>query len=146
VFLAVSAYREIPSTPLVEKPESALQEYGELPPPPQTPEEEEYDPFVVVEEMPMFPGGDQALLNFIGEKTIYPESAKNQNIQGKVIIRFCVSPKGKVVMASVIKSVSPELDKEALRVVNTLPAFIPGRQSGKDVPVWFMVPIAFTLR
>jgi TonB family protein len=146
VFLAVSAYREIPSTPMVEKPESALQEYGELPPPPQTPAEEEYDPFVVVEEMPMFPGGDQALLNFIGEKTIYPESAKNQNIQGKVIIRFCVSPKGKVVMASVIKSVSPELDKEALRVVNTLPAFIPGRQSGKDVPVWFMVPIAFTLR
>jgi TonB family protein len=148
VFLAVSAYREIPSAPVIEKPKSALLDYGTLPPPPPPPPPpaEEYDPFVVVEEMPTFPGGDAALLQFIGEKTIYPESAKTQNIQGKVIIRFCISPKGKVVMASVLKGVSPELDKEALRVVNTLPVFVPGKQGGKAVPVWYMVPIAFTLQ
>jgi TonB family protein len=149
VFLAVSAYREIPTSPVVavEKPKSALLDYGTLPPPPPPPPPaEEYDPFVVVEEMPTFPGGDAALLEFIGENTSYPESAKTQNIQGKVIVRFCVSPKGKVVMASILKGVSAELDKEALRVVNTLPVFVPGKQGGKAVPVWYMVPIAFTLR
>jgi TonB family protein len=157
VFLAVSAYREIPSSTasnqksiaIIEKAKSSILDYATLPPPPPPPPppaEENYDPFVVVEEMPMFPGGDEALLNFIGAKTIYPEAAMNQNIQGKVIIRFCVSPKGKVVMASVLKGVSPELDTEALRVVNTLPKFIPGKQGGEPVPVWFMVPIAFTLK
>jgi TonB family protein len=157
VFLAVSAYREIPSSAVnnkpspavIEKPKSAILDYGTLPPPPPPPPppaEETYDPFVVVEQMPLFPGGDGALLKFIGENTIYPENAKVQNVQGKVIIRFCISPKGKVVMASVLKGVSPELDSEAIRVVNTLPDFLPGRQGGKAVPVWYMVPIAFTLR
>jgi TonB family protein len=157
VFLAVSAYREIPSSAVnnkpshavIEKPNSAILDYGTLPPPPPPPPppaEEKYDPFVVVEQMPLFPGGDEALLKYIGEKTVYPETAKTQFIQGKVIVRFCVSPKGKVVMATVLKSVSPELNAEALRVVNTLPDFIPGRQGGKAVPVWYMVPIAFTLR
>jgi TonB family protein len=159
VFLAVSAYREIPASPAKEIRSSALLDYGTLPPPPPPPPpatekvkvkvektEEEYVPFVVVEQMPMFPGGDEALLKFIGENTIYPESAKNQSIQGKVIVRFCVGPKGDVALASVIKGVSPELDAEAVRVVNKLPEFKPGTQGGKAVPVWYMVPIAFTLR
>jgi protein TonB len=104
------------------------------------------EPFVVVEEMPMFPGGETELLKFIQEHTQYPEVAKENNIQGKVIVRFCVTSKGGVDKVEILKSVDPELDKEAIRVVKTLPAFKPGKQGGKPVPVWFMVPINFTLK
>ena len=104
------------------------------------------EPFVVVEEMPMFPGGEVALLAFISDHTQYPEVAKENNIQGKVIVRFCVTSKGGVDKVEILKSVDPELDKEAIRVVKTLPTFKPGKQGGKPVPVWFMVPINFTLK
>jgi TonB family protein len=103
-------------------------------------------PFVVVEEMPKFPGGDLALLKYIGENTNYPEIAKENNIQGKVIIRFCVTEKGSISRISVLKGIDPELDDEAIRVVKTLPTFKPGRQGGKPVPVWYMVPITFSLK
>jgi protein TonB len=132
VFLAISAYNVIPNSTVTQK-EEAVNESGA-------------EPFIVVEEMPMFPGGDAALLKFIGANTMYPEAAKENNIQGKVIIRFCVKPDGSVSLASILKGVSPELDAEALRVVNSLPAFNPGRQGGKAVPVWYMVPISFTLK
>ena len=108
--------------------------------------EAEPEPFVVVEEMPMFPGGDVELLKYISEHTNYPEVAKENNIQGRVIVRFCVTSKGGVSQVSILKGVDPELDKEAIRVVNTLPAFKPGKQGGKPVPVWYMVPITFTLK
>jgi periplasmic protein TonB len=109
-------------------------------------EDPEATPFVVVEEMPMFPGGDPELLKYIAEHTTYPEVAKENNIQGRVIVRFCVTSKGGVSQVSILKGVDPELDKEAIRVVNTLPAFKPGKQGGKPVPVWYMVPITFTLK
>jgi protein TonB len=109
-------------------------------------EDPEATPFVVVEEMPMFPGGDAELLKFIAEHTQYPEVAKENNIQGRVIVRFCVTSKGGVSQVSILKGVDPELDKEAIRVVNTLPPFKPGKQGGKPVPVWYMVPITFTLK
>jgi protein TonB len=108
--------------------------------------EAEEVPFVVVEEMPLFPGGDAALLKFIGEHTTYPDIAKENNIQGRVIVRFCVTAKGGVSQVSILKGVDPELDAESIRVVNTLPAFKPGKQGGKPVPVWYMVPITFTLK
>jgi protein TonB len=104
------------------------------------------EPFVVVEEMPMFPGGEAELLKYISDHTQYPEVAKENNIQGKVIVRFCVTSKGGVDKVEILKSVDPELDKEAIRVVKTLPAFKPGKQGGKPVPVWYMVPINFTLK
>ena len=109
-------------------------------------EEAEAEPFVVVEEMPMFPGGETELLKWISENTQYPEIAKENNIQGKVIVRFCVTAKGTVDRVSILKPVDDELDKEAIRVVKTLPAFKPGKQGGKPVPVWYMVPINFTLK
>jgi len=112
----------------------------------QEEEVEEAEPFVVVEEMPMFPGGEAELMKYLNEHTIYPEVAKENNIQGKVIVRFCVTPKGGVDRVEILKPVDPELDKEAIRVVKTLPAFKPGKQGGKPVPVWFMVPINFTLK
>jgi len=107
---------------------------------------DEAEPFVVVEEMPMYPGGEEALLAYISANTQYPEVAKENNIQGKVIVRFCVTSKGGVDKVEILKGVDPELDKEAIRVVKTLPTFKPGKQGGKPVPVWFMVPINFTLK
>lgn len=103
------------------------------------------EPFVVVEEMPLFPGGDSALLQFIAGNTKYPEAAKIKGITGKVIVRFCVNKTGGVDRVTVIRGVDPELDKEAERVVSSLPSFKPGRQGGKDVNVWYMVPINFAL-
>jgi TonB family protein len=175
VFLAISAYKEIPeqsenknmsggdsqksSQTEIRTSQSIL--YGQQtesdktvspppppPPPPQQSEEvaDEPDPYVVVEEMPQFPGGDTGLLKFLGENTVYPESAKEKNLQGRVIVRFCVTAAGGINQVSVLKGVSPDLDMEAMRVVKTLPAFEPGRQGGKPVPVWYMVPITFTLR
>ncbi len=108
--------------------------------------EPEEIPFVVVEEMPMFPGGDGELLKYIAEHTTYPDIAKENNIQGRVIVRFCVTAKGGVSQVSILKGVDPELDAEAMRVVKTLPPFKPGKQGGKPVPVWYMVPITFTLK
>jgi TonB family protein len=107
---------------------------------------EEEVPFVVVEEMPSFPGGDAALLKYIGKNTHYPGKSKQDGTQGRVIVKFCVASNGSVNQISILKSVSPELDKEALRVVSSLPTFKPGRQGGKPVPVWYMVPISFTLK
>jgi TonB family protein len=170
VCLAISAYRGVPDSsvkqliPAVSDQKSSSESNTGLtppPPPPPPPSESNENvkvveeklsnepgdvPFVTVEEMPVFPGGDIALLKYIAENTRYPENAKIQNTQGKVIIRFCVKPDGSVSMARVLKGVSPELDSEAIRVVKSLPSFKPGRQGGKAVPVWYMVPIAFTLK
>ena len=96
--------------------------------------------------MPVFPGGDAALLKYLGENTTYPENAKKNKIEGKVILRFCVTEKGSINKISVLQGVNPEIDAEAIRVVSTLPAFIPGKQNGKAVPVWYMVPITFALK
>lgn len=132
--------------------------YPPPPPPPPPPAAEEAsgqkqippprnsEPFVIVEQMPLFPGGETALLKFLAENTTYPESAKLAGTQGKVIVRFSVDEQGKAGRESVLKGVSPEIDAEALRVVRMLPRFEPGRQGGKAVPVWYMVPINFTLR
>jgi len=112
--------------------------------------QEEEDPeatvFVIVEEMPMFPGGDAALLAYLRENAVYPEIAKENNIQGRVILNFCVTSTGRVSKISILKSVDPELDKEAIRVVSTLPAFKPGKQGGKPVPVWYQAFINFKLQ
>lgn len=103
-------------------------------------------PYVVVEEMPMFPGGDSTLIDYINKNTKYPESAKLNKIQGKVIVRFCVSANGSVDRISVLRGVNPDLDTEAVRVIGSLPPFKPGRQGGKAVPVWYMAPIDFKLK
>ena len=104
------------------------------------------EPFVVVEEMPMFPGGDAAIQKYIGDNVIYPEVAKENNIQGRVIVKFCVTSKGGVDKVEILKGVDPELDAEVARVVKTLPKFKPGKQGGKPVPVWYTIPINFQLK
>jgi TonB family protein len=126
--------------------ETRNDEYSEEPEPlPQTVTETEPDPFIVVEEMPRYPGGDAELLRYIRSKTVYPNAAREENIQGRVIIRFCVTEKGGISRVSILKGVSPVLDAEAMRVVAALPEFIPGRQGDRTVPVWYSVPITFTL-
>ena len=102
--------------------------------------------FVVVEEMPHFPGGDQALMNFIYDNIEYPEYAKNNNIQGRVIIRFAVMANGMVDQITVLKGVDPSVDAEAIRVIRMLPKWGPGRQGGKPVNVWYSVPVTFQLK
>lgn len=109
-------------------------------------EEAPQEVFVVVEEMPSFPGGDIELLKFISENLQYPEIAKENNIQGKVIMRFCVTYKGTVDQVSVARGVDPSLDEEAIRVVKMLPLFKPGKQGGKPVNVWYSLPISFQLK
>jgi protein TonB len=109
-------------------------------------EEEPQEVFVVVEEMPSFPGGDKALFDFIYANIQYPEIAKENNIQGKVILKFCVTYKGGVDQVQVIKPVDPSLDNEAVRVIKMLPAWKPGKQSGKPVNVWYTVPVTFQLK
>jgi len=102
-------------------------------------------PYVVVEKMPMYPGGDVELLNFIKNNTIYPESARKDKISGRVIIRFIVTPEGKAEGLAILKGVHPVLDAEAIRVVSRITGFEPGMQGGKPVYVWYMVPITFSL-
>ena len=102
-------------------------------------------PYVVVEEMPIYPGGEIALLNFIAENTQYPEAAKADTIQGKVIVRFIVNTEGNTEGITILKGVHPLLDAEAVRVVKLLSGFKPGMQGGKAVNVWYMVPINFAL-
>jgi protein TonB len=109
-------------------------------------EKSDTEPYVVVEEMPMFPGGEMALLKFLTDNINYPESAKKAGIEGKVIVRFCIDEEGRTSLVSVLKAVDPDLDAEAIRVVSALPRFQPGRQGGKPVPVWFMVPVSFALK
>lgn len=102
--------------------------------------------YAEVDELPVFPGGDIALLKYIADSTHYPKDAKTNGVQGKVVTRFMVRADGTVSDVSVLKSVSPSLDKEAIRVVSTLPKFTPGKLNGKNVNVWFMVPIQFSLK
>ncbi|WP_340112429.1 M56 family metallopeptidase [Maribellus mangrovi] len=101
--------------------------------------------FIVVEEMPEFPGGDAALRQFIVNEVKYPELAHENGIQGKVFVNFVVTKSGSIANARIVRGVDPILDKEALRVINTLPAWKPGKQKGQAVNVSYTVPINFAL-
>jgi protein TonB len=105
----------------------------------------EIKPFIFVEEMPEFPGGSAALLKYVGENLRYPEDAQNNNIQGRVILKFVVNPDGSVDRIEILRGVDPLLDEEAIRVVRTLPRFKPGKQGGVPVPVWFSLPVTFKI-
>ncbi|MGE5419956.1 MAG: TonB family protein [Chloroflexota bacterium] len=101
-------------------------------------------PFVVVEEMPAYPGGDAALLQFIKENTRYPEELKKDKIEGRAIVRFIVTPEGNTEGITVMKGVNPLMDAEAMRVVSSIKGWNPGKQGGKAVNVWYMCPVNFT--
>ena len=102
--------------------------------------------FTSVEQMPQFPGGDEALMKFLSSHINYPPMAAENNVQGKVILQFVVGKDGRVGEVKIARSVDKDLDKEAMRVVKSLPKFIPGRQNGQAVPVWYTLPVSFKLQ
>lgn len=109
-------------------------------------EEKEEPIFFIVEEMPEFPGGELALRKYIAESIKYPVIAQENGVQGKVYVNFVVGKDGRVSDAKVIRSIDPSLDQEALRVINSLPRWKPGKQRGEPVRVSFSVPISFVLQ
>ena len=102
--------------------------------------------YSTVEQMPMFPGGMQAAMEFLGKNMKYPVAAQKAKIEGRVIVQFVVDKDGSITKAQVVNSVSPELDAEAIRVVNLMPKWNPGKQRGQEVPVMFTMPITFRLQ
>lgn len=108
-------------------------------------EEEEVINFYVIEEKPEFPGGEAAMFQWIANNIKYPEIAKENNIQGKVFVQFVIGKDGKVTDVQVVRGVDPSLDKEAVRVIQSMPAWKPGKQRNKPVKVSFQLPINFKL-
>jgi TonB family protein len=106
---------------------------------------EEEQIFMIAENMPEFPGGEESLRKFITNSVVYPEIAINNGIQGKVYVTFVVTKNGSIANAKIARGVDPALDKEALRVVNSLPKWKPGKQRGQDVNVSYTVPINFMI-
>lgn len=104
--------------------------------------EEDLPPFIVCEDMPEFRGN---LLKYVAEHVVYPEIAKENDIQGTVYVGFVIDEKGKVTDVTLVRGVDPILDKEALKVVENLPDWKPGKQSGKNVKVRMNIPIKFQL-
>ena len=112
----------------------------------EAPKEEETKVFDVVEQMPSFPGGDAELMKFLSSHIKYPVVAEENGIQGRVIAQFVVERDGSISDVKVIKSVDPSLDKEAIRVLKSMPKWIPGKQNGAPVRVKYTVPVTFRLQ
>lgn len=102
--------------------------------------------FQAVDEMPEYPGGQDSLLSFISKNVEYPVAAQEKEIEGKVYIGFVVDETGTVTNAKVLRGVDPDLDKEALRVINLLEKWTPGKEKGKAVKVEYTFPISFALK
>jgi len=101
--------------------------------------------YSVVTKIPIFPGGDNELTTYLGRNLKYPLKAQQDGIQGRVIIRFVVTKFGKVEQAQVIRSLEPSMDQEGLRVINSLPDWIPGELNGEKVSVYYTIPLTFKL-
>ena len=112
----------------------------------EKPKEEETKVFDVVEQMPQFPGGNAALFEYLSKHIKYPVIAEENGIQGRVIVTFVVERDGSITDVKVVKSVDPSLDKEAQRVVKSMPRWIPGKQNGSAVRVKYTVPVTFRLQ
>lgn len=108
--------------------------------------EEEKVIHTIVEQMPSFPGGDAALAKFLSSNLRYPPRAEEMGIKGRVTCQFVVETDGSITDARVVRGVDPDLDREALRVIKSMPKWIPGKQNGKSVRVRFTCPINFTLQ
>lgn len=102
--------------------------------------------YTVAEEMPMYPGGTGELMKFLSKNLQYPASSMEKGIQGRVVVQFVVQKDGSIENAKIVRSVDPLLDKEALRVINQMPKWEPGKVQGKAVPVKYTVPVNFKLQ
>ena len=112
-----------------------------VPPPPQSGEE----PFIVVEQMPGFPGGIDGMQKYLAKNIRYPKAAREKKLYGKVFVSFVVTETGDISEVQIRTGIDPDIDAEALRVVQAMPKWIPGRQSGRNVPVRYQLPIGFSL-
>ncbi len=106
---------------------------------------EEEEIFVFVEEYPSYPGGEEALYKYLGQNIQYPDVARDNNITGTVVIRFVVEKDGSITKAAIAREIGGGCGKEALRVVNSMPKWKPGKQSGKAVRTEFTLPVQFQL-
>ena len=113
---------------------------------PVKPKEEENKVFDVVEQMPSYPGGMGALMQYLSSNIKYPAIAEENGIQGRVICTFVVERDGSITDVRIAKSVDPSLDKEAMRVVSKMPKWIPGKQNGSAVRVKYTLPVTFRLQ
>ena len=104
------------------------------------------EPFNVVEDMPAFPGGIEAMIQFLSSNIKYPADAKKQKVDGRVLVKFVVEKDGSITEVKVIKPAFPSLDAEAIRVVKAMPKWKPGYQNGQAVRVQFAMPINFSLK
>ena len=104
------------------------------------------EPFDVVEDMPAFPGGMEAMIQFISNNIQYPADAQKQKVDGRVLVNFVVEKDGSITEVKVIKPTFPSLDAEAVRVVMAMPKWKPGYQKGQAVRVQFTMPINFSLK
>ena len=104
----------------------------------------EKEVFVIVEEMPLFPGGAEAMKSWIGSNLTYPAQAVSEKVSGRVFASFVVSSTGKVGDVKIVKSLHPLLDAETLRVIRSMPDWKPGKQRGKAVDVSYTIPVEFT--
>ncbi len=123
-----------------------LQTY--VPPPPPKPKQEEVteEIFVVVENQPEFPGGNAAMMKFLSDNIKYPVIAQENGIQGRVICNFVVERDGSITDVQVVRGVDPSLDREAVRVIQQMPRWTPGKQRGQAVRVRFTLPVVFRLQ
>lgn len=106
----------------------------------------EMNPFITVEDMPRYPGGEEAMQKYVADNLKYPETAQKAGMQGRVTIRFVVGQTGKITDVMVIRGIDPACDAEAVRVVKAMPDWVPGKQNGVVVPVYYTLPIVFRLK
>ena len=122
--------------------------YGAIVPVPYHPKDNKDDITIYnsVEQMPRFPGGERALMKYLKSHINYPPMAAENNVQGNVIVQFIVNKDGSVGEVKVVRSVDKDLDREAVRVIKSMPKFTPGRQNGEAVNVWYTLPVPFELK
>ena len=107
---------------------------------------EETKPFTVVEQMPMYPGGYAALMGYLRDNIKYPTVAAENGVQGRVVVGFIVERDGSITDVNILRGVDPSLDREAMRVVKSMPRWNPGKQNGSAVRVKYQVPVSFRLQ
>lgn len=129
-----------------EDDQKKLQEVIKIPIRPIEADPEENVIFKVVETMPQFPGGSLELMKYLNKTIKYPIIAQENGIQGRVIVQFTVRKDGSIDDVEVVRSADPNLDKEAVRVINSMPKWTPGEQRGKKVHCKFTVPVVFKLQ
>ena len=138
--LVVVAYRpEVESAPQADEAKTEVQAPEEAAP-------QSKKVYESVEQMPEFPGGVEGLMRYLQQNVQYPPTAVQNDVQGRVIVQFIIDETGQVGDVKVVRSVSEEVDAEAVRVVKSLPKFEPGRQGGEPVSVWYTLPIAFKMQ